>query len=126
MCLEDRTSSTPVPPLTRTAERDVSPSVLCPAQRQFGVDGRGGYGRQMQRAMETAVSRGLMSPVDFHRRKADMMEMLSSGVDDGATRTPSKPPSRSRACLGLSRSPMLGVLARSPLSPVSRCGEDAV
>lgn len=90
------------------------------------MDARGGYGRQMQRAMETAVSRGLMSPVDFHCRKADMMEMLSSGVDDGATRTPSEPSSRSRACLGFSRSQMLGVLARSPLSPVSRCGEDAV
>lgn len=54
------------------------------------MDGSGGYCRQMERAMERAVSKGLLSPVDFHCRKADMMEALASGLDDGATRTSSK------------------------------------
>ncbi|CAG02778.1 unnamed protein product, partial [Tetraodon nigroviridis] len=58
-------------------------------QRQFGVDGGGGYCRQMERAMEGAVTKGLMSPEEFHRRKADLMETLASGLDDGTTRTPS-------------------------------------
>uniref|UniRef100_H3D289 C2H2-type domain-containing protein n=1 Tax=Tetraodon nigroviridis TaxID=99883 RepID=H3D289_TETNG len=57
-------------------------------QRQFGVDGGGGYCRQMERAMEGAVTKGLMSPEEFHRRKADLMETLASGLDDGTTRTP--------------------------------------
>lgn len=65
------------------------PSCWC-AQRQFGVDGSGGYCRQMERAMERAVAKGLMSPVEFHCRKAEMMESLASGVDDGTTRTSSK------------------------------------
>lgn len=54
------------------------------------MDGSGGYCRQMERAMERGVSKGLISPVEFHCRKADMMETLASGVDDGTTRTPSK------------------------------------
>ncbi|XP_029694409.1 zinc finger-containing ubiquitin peptidase 1 isoform X2 [Takifugu rubripes] len=58
-------------------------------QRQFGVDGSGGYCRQMERAMERAVTKGLMSPVEFHCKKAEMMETLASGVDDGTTRTSS-------------------------------------
>lgn len=65
------------------------PSCCC-AQRQFGVDGSGGYCRQVERAMERAVTKGLMSPVEFHCRKAEMMETLASGVDDGTTRTSSK------------------------------------
>uniref|UniRef100_UPI0037E87BA8 zinc finger-containing ubiquitin peptidase 1 n=1 Tax=Semicossyphus pulcher TaxID=241346 RepID=UPI0037E87BA8 len=56
-------------------------------QRQFGVDGSGGYSRQMERTMERAVARGLMGPAEFHSKKAEMMESLSSGVDDGRTRT---------------------------------------
>ncbi|XP_045082099.1 zinc finger-containing ubiquitin peptidase 1-like isoform X2 [Coregonus clupeaformis] len=56
-------------------------------QRQFGVDGRGGYRRQMERTMEKAVSRGVMVPADFHNKRAEMMEALASGVDDGKTRT---------------------------------------
>uniref|UniRef100_A0A3Q3VYV1 Zinc finger-containing ubiquitin peptidase 1 n=1 Tax=Mola mola TaxID=94237 RepID=A0A3Q3VYV1_MOLML len=56
-------------------------------QRQFGLDGRGGYSRQMERAMERAVARGLMGPAEFHSKRAEMMESLASGVDDGKTRT---------------------------------------
>ena len=56
-------------------------------QRQFGLDGRGGYSRQMERAMEKAVARGQMGPAEFHSKKAEMMEALASGVDDGKTRT---------------------------------------
>ncbi|XP_023186342.1 zinc finger with UFM1-specific peptidase domain protein isoform X1 [Xiphophorus maculatus] len=56
-------------------------------QRQFGLDGRGGYRRQMERSMERAVASGHLAPVDFHLKKADMMESLASGVDDGSSRT---------------------------------------
>ncbi|XP_044062458.1 zinc finger-containing ubiquitin peptidase 1 isoform X2 [Siniperca chuatsi] len=56
-------------------------------QRQFGQDGRGGYFRQMERTMERAVARGLMVPAEFHCKRAEMMESLASGVDDGRTRT---------------------------------------
>ncbi|XP_028281798.1 zinc finger-containing ubiquitin peptidase 1 isoform X2 [Parambassis ranga] len=56
-------------------------------QEQFGLSGRGGYRRQMERTMERAVARGLMSPTDFHCKRAEMMETLASGVDDGTTRT---------------------------------------
>ncbi|XP_065814311.1 zinc finger-containing ubiquitin peptidase 1 [Labrus bergylta] len=56
-------------------------------QRQFGVDGSGGYSRQVERTMERAVARGLMAPAEFHSKKAELMESLASGVDDGRTRT---------------------------------------
>ncbi|XP_073341981.1 zinc finger-containing ubiquitin peptidase 1 isoform X2 [Pagrus major] len=56
-------------------------------QRQFGLDGGGGYCRQMERTMEKAVARGLMAPAEFHSRRAEMMESVASGVDDGRTRT---------------------------------------
>ncbi|XP_054879169.1 zinc finger-containing ubiquitin peptidase 1 isoform X2 [Poeciliopsis prolifica] len=56
-------------------------------QRQFGLDGRGGYRRQMERSLERAVVSGHLPPVDFHLKKADMMESLASGVDDGSSRT---------------------------------------
>uniref|UniRef100_A0A3B5KRP6 Zinc finger-containing ubiquitin peptidase 1 n=1 Tax=Xiphophorus couchianus TaxID=32473 RepID=A0A3B5KRP6_9TELE len=56
-------------------------------QRQFGLDGRGGYRRQMERSMERAVASGHLAPVDFYLKKADMMESLASGVDDGSSRT---------------------------------------
>ncbi|XP_037639495.1 zinc finger-containing ubiquitin peptidase 1 [Sebastes umbrosus] len=56
-------------------------------QRQFGLDGSGGYSRQMERTMEKAVARGLMAPAEFHCKRAEMMESLASGVDDGRTRT---------------------------------------
>ncbi|XP_044214035.1 zinc finger-containing ubiquitin peptidase 1 [Thunnus albacares] len=56
-------------------------------QRQFGLDGSGGYRRQMERTMERDVARGLMAPTEFHCKRAEMMESLASGVDDGRTRT---------------------------------------
>ncbi|XP_018521239.1 zinc finger-containing ubiquitin peptidase 1 isoform X1 [Lates calcarifer] len=56
-------------------------------QRQFGLDGRGGYCRQIEKTMERAVARGLMAPAEFHCKRAEMMESLASGVDDGRTRT---------------------------------------
>ncbi|XP_043972133.1 zinc finger-containing ubiquitin peptidase 1 isoform X2 [Gambusia affinis] len=59
-------------------------------QRQFGLDGRGGYRRQMERSMERAVASGHLTPVDFHLKKADMMASLASGVDDGSSKTQEK------------------------------------
>ncbi|XP_041109152.1 zinc finger-containing ubiquitin peptidase 1 isoform X3 [Polyodon spathula] len=56
-------------------------------QNQFGLDNSGGYKQQHIRNMERAVSRGQMVPAEFHRRKAEMMESLASGADDGRTRT---------------------------------------
>ncbi|KAJ8411523.1 hypothetical protein AAFF_G00163310 [Aldrovandia affinis] len=56
-------------------------------QRQFGLDDSGGYRRQMERSLERAVSRGHMVPAEFHRKRAEVMESLASGVDDGRTRT---------------------------------------
>lgn len=56
-------------------------------QRQFGLDGSGGYRKQMETRLEKAVSQGLMDPVEFHSKRAEMMEALASGVDDGKTRT---------------------------------------
>lgn len=37
--------------------------------------------------MEIEVNRGRMHPSEFHKRKADMMESLAIGVDDGKTKT---------------------------------------
>ena len=37
--------------------------------------------------MERAVARGHMAPAEFHCKKAELMESLASGVDDGRTRT---------------------------------------
>uniref|UniRef100_A0A3B4DV75 Zinc finger-containing ubiquitin peptidase 1 n=1 Tax=Pygocentrus nattereri TaxID=42514 RepID=A0A3B4DV75_PYGNA len=56
-------------------------------QKVFGMDNSGGYRRQMERNMERAVSRGQMAPAEFHRKRAEMMESLASGVDDSRTRT---------------------------------------
>ncbi|XP_017293978.1 zinc finger-containing ubiquitin peptidase 1 isoform X2 [Kryptolebias marmoratus] len=56
-------------------------------QRQFGLAGEGGYRRQTERSMEKAVAQGLLTPADFHWKRAEMMESLASGVDDGATRS---------------------------------------
>ncbi|KAL4657464.1 zinc finger with UFM1-specific peptidase domain protein isoform X2 [Arapaima gigas] len=56
-------------------------------QKQFGMDGRGGYRRQVAICMERAVSRGHMSPLEFHRKRAEMMECLASGIDDGKSKT---------------------------------------
>uniref|UniRef100_A0A4W2CCF4 Zinc finger-containing ubiquitin peptidase 1 n=1 Tax=Bos indicus x Bos taurus TaxID=30522 RepID=A0A4W2CCF4_BOBOX len=56
-------------------------------QRQYGLDNSGGYKQQQLRNMEIEVNRGRMHPSEFHRRKADMMESLAIGVDDGKTKT---------------------------------------
>ncbi|XP_004673852.1 PREDICTED: zinc finger with UFM1-specific peptidase domain protein [Condylura cristata] len=56
-------------------------------QRQYGLDNSGGYKQQQLRNMEIEVNRGRMHPFEFHRRKADMMESLAIGVDDGKTKT---------------------------------------
>uniref|UniRef100_A0A3P9JVM8 Zinc finger-containing ubiquitin peptidase 1 n=1 Tax=Oryzias latipes TaxID=8090 RepID=A0A3P9JVM8_ORYLA len=56
-------------------------------QRHYGLDGSGGYRRQMEKTMEREVARGRLAPADFHRKKADLMESLASGVDDGRSRT---------------------------------------
>ena len=56
-------------------------------QKQFGLDGGGGYSRQMERSMEMAVAWGLLAPAEFHCKRAEMMESLASGLDDGRTRT---------------------------------------
>ena len=37
--------------------------------------------------MEIEVNKGRMLPSEFHRRKADMMESLALGTDDGKTKT---------------------------------------
>lgn len=60
------------------------------------------------------MTKGLMSPEEFHRRKADLMETLASGLDDGTTRTPSKEPAdTSRA--------RLPALLQAPVSCVCVC-----
>ncbi|XP_034170762.2 zinc finger-containing ubiquitin peptidase 1 isoform X1 [Pangasianodon hypophthalmus] len=56
-------------------------------QRQFGLDNGGGYHKQMERSMERAVSRGHMTPTEFHMKRIEMMETLAAGLDDGQTRT---------------------------------------
>lgn len=56
-------------------------------QRKYGLDNSGGYKQQQLRNMEIEVNRGRMHPSEFHRRKADMMESLAIGVDDGKTKT---------------------------------------
>ncbi|XP_047414130.1 zinc finger-containing ubiquitin peptidase 1 isoform X1 [Sciurus carolinensis] len=56
-------------------------------QRQYGLDNSGGYKQQQLRNMEIEVNKGRMLPSEFHRRKADMMESLALGTDDGKTKT---------------------------------------
>ncbi|XP_060094481.1 zinc finger-containing ubiquitin peptidase 1 isoform X2 [Heteronotia binoei] len=56
-------------------------------QRQYGLDGSGGYKQQSLKNMEKEVARGRMQPSEYHKRKADMMESLAFGTDDGKTRT---------------------------------------
>ncbi|KAM4681514.1 zinc finger-containing ubiquitin peptidase 1 isoform 2-T3 [Amazona ochrocephala] len=56
-------------------------------QRQYGLDNSGGYKQQFLKNMEREVNRGRMQPFDYHKRKADMMESLAFGVDDGKTKT---------------------------------------
>ncbi|XP_005073338.1 zinc finger-containing ubiquitin peptidase 1 isoform X1 [Mesocricetus auratus] len=56
-------------------------------QRQYGLDNSGGYKQQQLRHMEKEVNRGRMHPSEFHSRKADMMESIAIGIDDGKTKT---------------------------------------
>ncbi|XP_069582287.1 zinc finger-containing ubiquitin peptidase 1 [Ranitomeya imitator] len=56
-------------------------------QRQFGLDNSGGYRQQSVQNLERAVARGRMHPIEFHMHKAEMMESLATGVDDGRTKT---------------------------------------
>ncbi|XP_053877346.1 zinc finger-containing ubiquitin peptidase 1 isoform X1 [Malaclemys terrapin pileata] len=56
-------------------------------QRQYGLDSSGGYKQQSLKNMEREVARGRMQPSEYHKRKADMMESLAFGVDDGKTKT---------------------------------------
>ncbi|MBN3305743.1 ZUFSP hydrolase, partial [Amia calva] len=56
-------------------------------QKQFGLDNSGGYKQQHIQTMQRAVSRGQMMPSEYHRRKAEMMESLALGLDDGKTKT---------------------------------------
>ncbi|XP_066229501.1 zinc finger-containing ubiquitin peptidase 1 isoform X1 [Saccopteryx leptura] len=56
-------------------------------QRQYGLDNSGGYRQQQLQSMEREVNSGRMHPSEFHRRKADMMESLALGIDDGKTKT---------------------------------------
>jgi hypothetical protein len=37
--------------------------------------------------MELEVNRGRMHPSEFHSRKADMLESIAIGIDDGKTKT---------------------------------------
>ncbi|NXA00953.1 ZUFSP hydrolase, partial [Nesospiza acunhae] len=56
-------------------------------QRQYGLDNSGGFKQQFLKNMEREVDRGRMQPFEYHKRKADMMESLASGIDDGRTKT---------------------------------------
>ncbi|KAM7171901.1 zinc finger-containing ubiquitin peptidase 1 isoform 1-T1 [Macrochelys suwanniensis] len=56
-------------------------------QRQYGLDSSGGYKQQSLKNMEREVARGRMQPSEYHKRRADMMESLAFGVDDGKTKT---------------------------------------
>jgi len=40
--------------------------------------------------MEREVDRGRMQPFEYHKRKADLMECLAFGIDDGKTKTSGK------------------------------------
>ncbi|XP_067874594.1 zinc finger-containing ubiquitin peptidase 1 isoform X2 [Heterodontus francisci] len=55
--------------------------------QQYGLDNRGGYKQQAMHNMERAVARGQMNPAEYHRRRAEVMETLALGEDDGRTRT---------------------------------------
>ncbi|XP_064912794.1 zinc finger-containing ubiquitin peptidase 1 [Columba livia] len=56
-------------------------------QRQYGLDNSGGYKQQYLKYMEKEVDRGSMQPFEYHKRKAEMMECLAFGIDDGKTKT---------------------------------------
>lgn len=61
-----------------------------PLQREYGLDNSGGYKQQFLKNMEREVDRGRMQPFEYHKRKAEMMESLAFGIDDGKTKTSGK------------------------------------
>lgn len=71
----------------REEEAQVEKEQFKKLQKQFGLDGSGGYRKQMETRLEKSVARGLMDPMEFHSKRAEMMEALASGLDDGRTRT---------------------------------------
>ncbi|KAG8444636.1 hypothetical protein GDO86_009700 [Hymenochirus boettgeri] len=56
-------------------------------QEQYGFDNSGGYKQQSLQNLERAVSRGRLQPMEFHLHRAQIMESLATGVDDGRTKT---------------------------------------
>ncbi|XP_062835735.1 zinc finger-containing ubiquitin peptidase 1 isoform X2 [Anolis carolinensis] len=56
-------------------------------QKQYGLDGSGGYKQQSLKNMEKDVALGRMQPSEYHTKKVDMMESLAFGIDDGKTKT---------------------------------------
>ncbi|XP_018419146.1 PREDICTED: zinc finger with UFM1-specific peptidase domain protein [Nanorana parkeri] len=56
-------------------------------QRQFGLDNSGGYRQQSVQSLERAVARGRLQPMEFHLQKAQIMESIATGLDDGKTKT---------------------------------------
>ncbi|XP_043919594.1 zinc finger-containing ubiquitin peptidase 1 [Protopterus annectens] len=56
-------------------------------KKQYGLDNSGGYKQQCLQNMHRAVARGKMHPVEFHKRKVEMMESIAFGADDGRTKT---------------------------------------
>ncbi|XP_077382704.1 zinc finger-containing ubiquitin peptidase 1 isoform X2 [Festucalex cinctus] len=71
----------------RLEEKRLEKEQLKKLQKQFGLDGTGGYRTQMEKTMARDVAKGTMAPGEYHFQWAEMMESLSSGVDDGKTRT---------------------------------------
>lgn len=71
----------------RVEESDRERAEFKKLQRQFGLDNSGGYRQQSVQNLERAVARGRMHPMEFHLHKAEMMESLATGVDDGRTKT---------------------------------------
>ncbi|XP_061430905.1 zinc finger-containing ubiquitin peptidase 1 isoform X1 [Lethenteron reissneri] len=56
-------------------------------QREHGMDGRGGFARQAQRSLQRDMERGAISPLELHERRAQLLQGLADGRDDGNTRT---------------------------------------
>ncbi|XP_069742887.1 zinc finger-containing ubiquitin peptidase 1 [Narcine bancroftii] len=56
-------------------------------QKQYGFDNCNGYKQQTLQNMDRAVCRGQMNPAKYHQRKAEIMEALAMGEDDGKTKT---------------------------------------
>lgn len=48
------------------------------------------YRRQFEQNLDKAMTRGKMSPADYHKQKLLMVETEMQGVDSGSTRTQGK------------------------------------